>query len=289
MVTIRSYKPADAAVLAAHFNELCPVEQVTAWRLNGRLAAWSLSWVVCVAEQPVGYACAAPLPGLPGQYDLDVMIALAWQRQGLGSQLVAFLKQALAGSEVRSLNWGVTENQSSVAAFLRRSGFTPEHEELILARPHLEDLPPAPLRPHLAIRTYARREAIALFCRLYETAFAGLPWYQPYTLDEAAADLAAASDILFLAEGKRPFGFAWLHIDDTGEGKIEPIGLIPEKQGRGNGRFLFISALHTLKQRGADRALIGAWTHNTAALNLYHSLGFNHQQTIAYYTCSLHS
>ena len=287
MMTIRPYKSADATTLAAYYNDLNSADMVTARRLNGRLSAWSLTWVICDEGMPVGYACVAPLPGLPGQYDLDMLIARAWQRKRLGSQLVDFLKQELTGSEVAALSWGVTEAQVGIANFLAHNGFVMNHEESILARPHLDDLPPPPSQPNLTIYTYSRRKAIRLFCRLYEASFFKHPWFQPYTPDEVAADLASARDILFLSGQKRPFGFAWLHIDKNGEGKVEPFGILPAGQGEGNGRFLLISALHELKHRGAHRAIIGTWADNKIALHLYKDLGFHLQQTITYYACRL--
>ena len=287
MITIRPYKTAVSQTLAAHFNDLNPTDSVTARQLDGRLSAWSLSWVICVAEEPVGYACVAPLPGLPGQYDLDVLIARAWQRQRLGSQLIDFLKQELMGSDIKTISWGVTDAQPGLAQFLLHNGFVVDHEEQILARPHLDNLPPLPSHPQLTIKTFSRRKTIQLFCRLYEASFSGHPWHQPYTPNEVAADLGSARDVLFLMDGQRPFGFAWLHIDENNEGKVEPIDMIPEAQGMGNGRFLFLTALHALKQRRASRAIIGAWATNTAAITLYQSLGFSHQQTITYYAYNL--
>jgi mycothiol synthase len=287
MITIRPYTTADAAALTAVHNQLSPDDTLTPRRLNGRLSAWRLSWVSCVDETPVGYVYAAPLPGLPGQYQLEVMVGRAWQRQGLGSQLLAFLRQALAGGEVIELSCGLTESQEAAAAFLQQNGFVFNHQELILARPHLADLPSLPSRPRLHLRTYPRRKAVRLFCRLYAASFAGHPWNQPYTQDEAAADLVSARDILFLTGGKRPFGFAWLHGNKNGEGQIEPMGILPAAQGEGYGRYLLIAALHTLKQRGARRAIIGVWADNRPARRLYESLGFRPRQTITYYACRL--
>lgn len=287
MITIRAYKSADSLALAPYFNTLNPTNTVTSRQLDSRLSAWHLSWVICVDGKPFGYACVAPLPGLPGQYDLDVLVARTQQRQRLGSQLINFLKHTLTGSEIATLSWGVTDTQPGLANFLHQNGFDIDHEEQILARSHLENLPPLPLKSNFLVNRFSRRKAIRLFCRLYERSFSGHLWHQPYTPDEVAADLISAQDILFLMEGERPFGFAWLHIDEKGEGKVEPIGIVPTEQGQGNGRFLFLSALHELKQRGAHRVIIGAWTTNTPAIILYQSLGFRAQQTITYYAYQL--
>lgn len=289
MIAIRTYKEGDAALLTDCYNGLHPTKRISPEQLGSRLSAWSRTWVICLDAAPVGYACVAPLPGLPGQYDLDVMIGQAWQRQRLGSRLVDFVKAELAGSDIVTMSWGVPDYQRSIADFLLHNGFNIEHEEQILARPHLDNLPFPPHKPALAILTYPRRKAIHTFCSLYEASFTGHPWYQPYTTDEVAADLISPQDILFLTAEKRPFGFAWLHVDENNEGKVEPIGIIPTAQSMGNGRFLFLTALHQLKQRGARRAIIGAWANNTPAITLYQSLGFSHQQTITYYSYSIQS
>ncbi|PIE80452.1 MAG: hypothetical protein CSA11_08265 [Chloroflexi bacterium] len=284
MVTIRSYETAVSPILASHFNDLNPTAPLTARQLDTRLSAWGMAWVIYIDEAPAGYARVAPLPGLAGHYDLDMMIARPWQRQRVGSQLINFLKHELTHSDVKHLSWGITDSQTGIAQFLHHNGFDIDHKEQILARPHLENLPPIPVRPNLHLATYSRRQAIHLFCKLYEQSFRSHPWYQPYTPDEVAADLIATTDILFLLDRKRPLGFAWLHIDKQGEGRVEPIGIVPAGQGVGNGRFLFLSALHRLKQQHARCAIIGAWATNTAALNLYHSLHFRTSQTITYYT-----
>jgi len=288
MITIRTYKSADSLILAPHFNALNPAEPVTSRQLDSRLSAWSLSWVICIEDNPVGYTCVAPLPGLPGQYDLDVLIAREWQRKRLGSKLIDFLKHELVESEVASISWGVTDLQHGLAEFLLHNSFEVDHEEQILASSNLDGLP-LPPSSSLSIKTFSRRKAIHLFCRLYKESFIDHLWYQPYTPDEVAADIVSARDILFLTDGQRPFGFAWLHIDGDGEGKVEPIGIIPDEQGMGNGRFLFLTALHQLKQRGASRAIIGVWATNTAAITLYQSLDFSHQQTITYYAYKIQS
>ncbi|MCZ7667147.1 MAG: GNAT family N-acetyltransferase [Chloroflexi bacterium] len=143
--------------------------------------------------------------------------------------------------------------------------------------------PPLPARPHLSIHTYPLAKAIPLFCRLYAASFAGHAWNQPYTPDEVAADLREARDILFLVNEKRPFGFAWLHLDENKVGQIEPIGILPEGQGEGNGKYLYLAATYELKRRGAQRAIVGTWAANIPARNLYNNLDFHHQQTIIYY------
>lgn len=229
--------------------------------------------------QIVGEAALAPLPGLPGQYELHGQIAPQWRRRGLGGRLLGFLLGELAGkTAVAQLSHPVTDLNSPAAQFLRKHGFAIGHEEWLLRQPDLSDCPPPPARPDLTVKPLRRAPAIPLFCRLYEQSFAPFPWYQPYSEAEVATTLEKAADLLFLWRGERPIGFAWIRPS----GQIEPFGVVVEEQGRGNGRYLLAHALHHLAGRGAKQATLGCWADNQAALALYRSFGFQPEQKTTY-------
>lgn len=245
----------------------------------------SFDWAVGRAQirlatgQIVGEAALAPLPGLPGHYELTGQIAPEWRRQGLGGRLLAFLVGELAGkTAVTQLSHPVTDLDSPAARFLRKHGFTIEHEEILLRQPDLSNCPPPSGHPDLTVKPLRRAQAIPLFCRLYAQSFAPFRWYQPYSEAEVAATLERAADLLFLWRGERPIGFAWIRPS----GQIEPFGVVGEEQGRGNGRYLLTHALHHLAGRGATGAILGCWADNQAALALYKSVGFQPEQKITY-------
>lgn len=255
-------------------------------RLETAAAHDGASWILVADEALLGYALLTPVPGLSDLRDVDVWVAAAQRRRGYGSRL---LQAALAHARAhacRQVTHRVLDREGAAASFLRHNGFFLEHEEWLLERPELSSLPAMATPAGATVRSYDRATAVTRFCRLYERCFSGLPWYQPFTPEEAAEALVQAADLLFLQLDGRLAGFAWIQLEGR-RGVIEPFAIAPEVRGRGYGRFLLVSALQRLAARGASRAEIGAWRSNEAALGLYQSLGFHHTQTFYYLACDL--
>lgn len=274
-----------AAALSAGYLAVYPHRRTMAASLDAHLRAVlhleGYVWAIQVDGQPVGMASVSPLPGLPGLFALDGFIAPEWQRQGLGSQLLQRVVENLRGTAVRQISHAVTGQSSPAAAFLQRHQFTLSNEQWLLVKQDLADCG-LPVHPDVTWGVMSRVQAIAQFCQLYDQSFKTLPWYQPYTTHEVAAELVAARDLLFLRRGAESIGFAWLRWPEKNVGQIEPMGIVAGEQGKGYGRCLLNVALHQLAQRGARRAQIGAWANNDTAVALYQSVGFRHQETITY-------
>jgi ribosomal protein S18 acetylase RimI-like enzyme len=296
MMTIRSYQPADAPVLAHTHNTIYPEQPHTPESFQRRLShlpqVGGRVWVLEGESQEqgrvvVGYAAVAPIPGLPGLVNLEGFIAPAWQRQGAGSYLLLHLLPDLRQSQVRQVSCSVASLDSPAAHFLHRHGFFVEHEEWEMA------LTPWPLSPsplpdnNFHWQTYSRSKAIKLFCSLYEQSFGGLPWFQPYSHDEAAASLKAPEDILFLTHTDIPFGFVWTPLETYGHVEIEPIGVVKEYHGQGLGRLLLLAGVQRLAEQGAPQIRLGVWRENQAAIHLYQSAGFQRQRRLIYLAYNL--
>jgi ribosomal protein S18 acetylase RimI-like enzyme len=58
------------------------------------------------------------------------------------------------------------------------------------------------------------------------------------------------------------------------DGWTDPIGTRPGFRGRGLARALILTALHGLKARGCERALLGVDGANAPAIQLYESCGY---------------
>ena len=231
-------------------------------------------WLIEDNGEIVGYTAVYPVPGLDRVYNLDGGIVPPHRRQGLGSHLLQHVLDESSKLNIHQLSYCVTDLDSPTIHFLHHHNFFLEHEEWLLQFSPLLPGPFAPL-PNCHLQTYP--SPIRLFCQLYDQSFGGTPWCQPYSSEEVENTLDDPDDILFLFKGGQPIGFAWLQGD-----AIEPIGIVQGEWGKGYGRHLLLAALHKLQQWGAAQAHIGVWRSNQAAVHLYQSVGFQHQQTLTY-------
>jgi mycothiol synthase len=289
-LTIRSYKPSDATSLATIARRAGFSVPQTAVSLHRQLTnipeMGGRVWVGVLNGQPLGYATVLPLPGLPHLLELDGFIAPSQQRQGHGSALLAAVLAAVAGSN-QTLTYAVDSHDEPAALFLRHHQFVVEHEErqMVWTVDKTWREKTAVLPPHLSLRTLPRQPAIHQFIALYDRSFAPHPWYQPFTPDEVLATLTAASDLHFLYAND-PIGFVWLRFDGD-EAEIEPIGIVPEAQGLGNGRLLLTATLAHLAQCNCQAVRLGVWQTNQPARQLYESMGFVHHSSRYFYGRSL--
>ena len=287
---IRHYLEPDAPRLAAIHNQVYPQHTYTVDGFRDYmadvLATGGQVWVVA-GSQLSGYAVLSPVPALTGVADLSGCIVPERQRLGLGSALLQVVLRALQGSDIRQITHCVSDMDSPAARFLRKHDFFVEHEEWLLSLDDLRILPEVGKQQSVRLQTFEQKVAVDLFCRLYRESFCGLPWDQPFTPEEVMDTLVAATDLLFLMRHGEPIGFAWVYLDAKDQALIEPLGIIPPYQRQGCGRVLLLSALRELRRRGARRVQIGAWRSNKAAIQLYQSVGFRHQETMAYLAYNL--
>ncbi len=291
---VRPYHLHDALALARVYNRLFPAESVAPGEFGERLERLKQGggsiWVVEVGGRPAGYASIRPVPGLQGIYDLQGGIAPQQQRQGLGSLLLQQLLIDLVGTEVYQIAHPVLSLDSPAACFLRCHHFFVEHEEWFMDWDSKMTLPEPTFPAGFQIRSFSNPVAIATFRRLYEQAFANLPWYQPYENDaEVAADLADAGDLIFLCDDRIPIGFAWMHWLEPGLGEIEPIGIMPTYQQKGLGPALLSAAMGQLLDQGAKRVRMGVWRDNEKAIRLYGRFGFCYNHSVFYLAYNLNS
>jgi len=282
---IRDYTPDDAAALFVVQAAIEPEDagQMMAWTqmLEARVESGARVWVAARGRRPAGYAMIEPLPGLPDIADLGGGVVPARRRLGLGGRLLERAAAGAAALGLRQLSTRVERLDDETALFLLKRDFVVDHEECLLELDDLDALPPAPATDLI---TLPRRRAVVEFCRLYERSFAGHPWSQPYSEAEVAATLARAEDLLFATVAGEAVGVVWHERLPNGSGRVEPLGIAREHQGRGHGRRLLLAALHGLRRQGARPLEIGVWRDNHAAMHLYKSLGFS--ETASWYYLS---
>lgn len=282
--TIRAYRPEDAAALVQIHNNSYPANQMRpnafSRYFNDLHKAGGKGWTILENREPVGYACIAPVPGLEGVLDLQGCIIPTRRRRGLGSRLLEAVIKDLEGNGRYQLSHAVHSLNSPAARFLQHHQFEVEHieQQLLLEKP--DRLDPVSLPPGFQLATYPLEMTVRSFRQAYDAAFQGLPWFQPYTSDEeVTADLETSSDLVFLLDGEKTAGFAWLRMPEQNLGEVEPFGLLPAYQGRGLGAKFLTAVIHRLIPRGAENIRIGAWERNERAIRLYQRLGFKHTNT----------
>lgn len=288
---IRSATPDDAAAIFLVHAAIATADagRMVEWtaELEERLETGGRGWVVARGRRLAGYALVDPVPGLPGIYSLTGGIVPAWRRQGLGTSLLRHVQRAAAAEGVRQLSCLVDSLDDDTARFLLARDFYMEHEECLLELRDLAGLSPIPDTPAAGLVTLPLDQAVNAFCRVYDEAFAGRPWSQPYTSAEVAALLVDPEDLLFAMVDGAPAGVVWHEMLPDGRGQVEPLGIVPALQGRGHGRQLLLAALHRLCRRGARPVEIGVWRDNHAALHLYRSLGFVETSNWFFLACDL--
>ena len=231
-----------------------------------------------------GWTAVFTIPGLDDIYAIDGFVQPDKRRRGAGSKLLHHLAGAMADGQ---LSYAVETMDCAAAHFFRANDFYVEHEEWGLVHDDKQQrIAQISTKKECIQAAPTRTTAIQWFLQLYDAIFAPHRWNQPFTADEVEHLLEDRADLRFLMEGEQPIGFAWLKLED-GVGEIEPIGILPAYQGKGNGRFLLQTAINQLYERGATQVKIGVWRENETAVLLYKSVGFHHRETLTYYALDL--
>lgn len=278
MIHIRNFIASDVDALAKIYNRIPTAIPHTAVSFRQQLKEANYIRVLTVDGEVAGYTAVWPVPGLPGIVEIDGFIAPHWQRQGLGSRLLQQLILDLPDRTPLQLSWQTHSLETPGARFLQKQGFSLEHEEWLMELTDWRGLPPAAV----PLQTFDQATAVTQFLRLYEDSFSQTPWYQPFTLQEVAADLTNPKDISFLMLENTPIGFAWVRPSGPGVVEIEPMGIVREWQGRGYGRHLLLAVLQYLGWQNIHTVHLGVWAQNTAAVHLYQRIGFRRAASLFY-------
>ncbi len=263
-----------AAIATAVFPSTTPLHlRQLMQQANGRF------WMITQRQQPIGFATLQPIPGLPHLFELIGGIDPAYQRQGAGRFLWQHIKEAVAGTAVQQISSTVSDLNSPTARFLQQQQFVQTHEEWTMV---LDKLPVKPQMPSPAachLQKIEQETAVCTLPLLYQRCFAHTPWFQPFTPEEIRATWSADASLYYLMENDAAIGFVWLHLPTPQQAEVEPVGIVPEKQGMGYGRFLLTTALNHLAAQNIQSVTLGVWANNPSAIHLYQTLGFRHKSS----------
>jgi GNAT superfamily N-acetyltransferase len=159
--------------------------------------------------------------------------------------------------------------------YLERLGFQKFDWSIIRFAIDLQqDLPQPQLPAGFTIRPLRGRGEVGAYVSLHRAAFGSEKMttaWRMRTLDHPA--YRPEIDLVVVGPEDQPVGFCigWLWQDI---GQIEPLGVHPAYQGKGLGRALELTALHTLRQHGARWGYVDHVSLNEKAIALSLQTGF---------------
>lgn len=133
-------------------------------------------------------------------------------------------------------------------------------------------------------------DEISAVTDLHNLCFEGSWGFSPNTYDEISErvnndyDRTGVLPILTTNGGGHldPNAYVWTTLHEL-DGRIEMIGVAPSKRGQGLGRQIFFAGVRHLIEHGAETISLEVDAQNTAAINLYESVGLiEYSQTVYY-------
>ncbi len=133
-----------------------------------------------------------------------------------------------------------------------------------------------------SLRSFGMGRDAEAWLSLNRRAFAKLPdqgsWDSHDLQQRVEAPWFDPDGFLLLEHGSKMVGFCWTKVHDEGPsafGEIYVIGVDPDQEGRGLGRFLVEAGIALLASRGIEDVILYVEADNLAARRLYDRLGFH--------------
>jgi mycothiol synthase len=259
-------------------------------------------------DQLVGYAHVDTTDVVEGA-SAELVVHPMFRRRGLGRALVVAATEAAAGHDPagRLRLWAHGDHPSATALAMSL-GFRRTRVLYQMRRSLFAPIDAPRLPDGVTLRSFVPGEDDQRWVALNARAFAALPDQGRWTLKDLRVRMAEPwfdPDGFLLAEreqehdhsllaergglpargrptaeGRELVGFHWTKVHgDQGHdhdpiGEVYVLGVDPAAHGLGLGRALTLAGLRYLRNRGLDQAMLYVDETNTAAVALYHKLGF---------------
>ncbi|WP_285725772.1 mycothiol synthase [Psychromicrobium xiongbiense] len=240
----------------------------------------------------------------PQPATLELTVHPAHRGRGLGDALIQTVLGWLAAERTDSdsgpsvLAWAHGDHPAA-RALAARYGFAPVRELLQLSLESfssessdpMAQTPPTGLPAGFSLRTFQPGDEDAVL-RVNAQAFTHHPEQGSLSLVDLQDRMAQPwfdPQGLFLVFGPDQHlrGFHWTKLEaspsGTAEGEVYVVGIDPQAQGLGLGRALTQAGLDYLRSKRPARIVLYVDADNTAAVRLYHSLGFTLRHTDVMY------
>lgn len=276
----------ELAAEAAASDEVQPLSEQVLLHVRGGGTPGAVNLLLTAGGALAGFA------HLDSAGSAELMVGPSFRGQGRGRELAGALTEAADGLPLRIWAHGDLPAARRLAA---SAGFTRDRALLQMRRPLDGPLPEPAMPGGITVRTFAPGRDEERWLDLNGRAFAEHPEQGSWTGDDLGQrerepwfDPAG----FFLAErGGTLAGFHWTKIHPPGEtggqgtaiGEVYVVGVDPSERGTGLGRALTLTGLAYLRERGLAEVLLYVDESNTAAVQLYESLGFSRYSTDVMY------
>lgn len=269
----------DDATRAATGHEALP-EAV--WRA---LADRPADCVVAITRDGASAAASIPSDSFTPQYR---QLALAATDAAPDDGPATALRAVLAADGATQLTAWLPGSDPDLAAALVHAGFAETRRQHRMEVPLPLD-PPGPPPAGVALRSFRTGTDEAAWLRVNNRAFANHPeqggWVEAVLARRMDEPWFDADGFLLAWRGDALVGSCWTKVHTGGIGEIFVIGVDPDAQGIGLGRYLVLAGLDDLaRRRGCTAGSLYVAADNPVAIGLYESLGFRVTRTDTAFT-----
>lgn len=298
MAEIRPYEPADAEhaaeLVAAAMPQPTAISATTMrhWVSGAPERAKIRVWVAYDGEDLVGWGDAQVRwsVGDEGITDVWATVRRDRRRQGLGSRLADLAEEHATGLGAREITTFVNEDEPESLRFAATRGYRERRREyswVLFLQSVSCELPELPDGFRLARLEELRDRDRELF-ELYDAAHRDMPGDHPFVLEFGewrketyeSPELDFVASSVVLAED-RPVSFAWIMSErESGGGRHELTGTLPEFRGRGLARAAKVAAMRWAAESGLRFLVTSNDDTNAPMLALNERLGYEPRATV---------
>ncbi|MBT2514456.1 mycothiol synthase [Arthrobacter sp. ISL-30] len=248
-----------------------------------------LSWAAYAPDEESDPATAQDLAGFAvvddapdGTGVLEIAVHPSYRNQGVAGRLLGALQETRGFDGLKAWSHG---NHEAAAGLASRYGYAPVRKLWKMRlMTSVSQLPEATLPEGVTLRTFVPGQDESAWLAANKAAFA----HHPEQGSMTRADLEARKTEswfdpkgFLLAENAdgELLGFHWTkihprHGDHPAIGEVYVVGVTPQAQGMGLGKALTVAGIRHLEDQGLHAVMLYTDADNTAAVRLYHSLGF---------------
>lgn len=278
----RGWRVADADQLDATLSES---------RISPENGAWSLAFR---GDEPCGYSLTEP------ELNINRIVIGCAVTAGNEDLHPVMLSDAVARSEdianrdSTQIQIAVQQHEPDyVSGNVLAAGFNPVREFLKMRGESTRLNIDSPQMPDGVVvqrtRIDDQGEMVAV-TRLHNLCFEGSWGFSPNTYDEVTErvnndfDRTGVQPILtaYSEDDQNLAAYIWTTLHES-DGRIEMVGVSPDRRGTGLGRLLFYAGVKHLIEHGAKAISLEVDAQNDAAISLYESAGLSRYSRTAYY------